>query len=132
MTTLAPGTRSRIPNSSPVHRVGGRGIVTRSGAFAFVVLSVLYFGLSLFGSPDAYLSTDTGGKTGALAAMVERGDWSTDLGYWAEQADPEGLGLSVRSHDQDRERLVGQHDLACRWSSPLARSGYWAAPSWCC
>ncbi len=92
MTTLTPVHADDLEpqtgdsKSSPQH-------LARSGAFAFVVLSVLYFGLSLFGSPDAYLSTDTGGKTGALAAMIERGDWSTDLGYWAEQSDPEGLAF---------------------------------------
>lgn len=57
---------------------------------AFLVLTTLYFGLSLLGSPDAYLSTDVGGKTAALAAMIDRGDWSTDLGYWAEASDPDG------------------------------------------
>ena len=58
---------------------------------AFFVLMVIYFALSLTGSPDAYLSSDVGGKTAALEAMVERGDWSTDLGYWAEGSDPDGV-----------------------------------------
>jgi hypothetical protein len=62
-----------------------------SASLAFVVLTAVYVVLSLFASPHAYLSTDVGGKTAALAAMMERGDWSTDIGYWAADADPEGL-----------------------------------------
>lgn len=58
---------------------------------AFVVLIVIYFALSLAGSADAYLSSDVGGKTAALQAMVDRGDWNPDLGYWAEASDPEGV-----------------------------------------
>lgn len=54
------------------------------------VLSLILFALSLSISPDAYLSTDVGGKTAAVQAMVDRGDWSTDIGYWAEDLDPEG------------------------------------------
>ncbi len=53
-------------------------------------LLAIYWVLSLALSPEAYLSTDVGGKTAALAAMHERGDWSTDLGYWAADADPTG------------------------------------------
>lgn len=63
----------------------------RSGVVGFVTLTAIYFCLSLTASPDAYLSTDVGGKTAALAAMIERGDWSPDLGYWAEASDPDGV-----------------------------------------
>jgi hypothetical protein len=93
MTTLAPELTS---DSETRHGNGPERRwqrLARSGGCGFVVLTVLYFGLSLLGSADAYLSTDTGGKTGALAAMVERDDWSTDLGYWAELSDPEGLAF---------------------------------------
>ncbi len=55
-----------------------------------VGLFVLYVALSFALSPHGYLITDVGGKTAALAGMVERGDWSTDLGYWAENSDPTG------------------------------------------
>ena len=66
----------------------------RSSLGCFVVLTVAYVALSLFASPHAYLSTDVGGKTAALAAMTERGDWSTDIGYWAADNDPDGLAYA--------------------------------------
>lgn len=55
-----------------------------------LVLGVLLFLLSFANDPNAYLSTDIGGKTAAVQAMVDRGDWSTDIGYWAEDIDPDG------------------------------------------
>ncbi len=67
----------------------------RTRLVAVVVLSALYAALTFAFDPGGYLSTDVGGKTGALAAMNERGDWSPDLGYWLEDelpgADPEGM-----------------------------------------
>lgn len=54
-------------------------------------LLLFYVALSFTASPDGYLSTDVGGKTAALAAMTERGDWATDMGYWAEDSDPDGV-----------------------------------------
>lgn len=53
-------------------------------------LLAVYWVLSLALSPEGYLSTDVGGKTASLAAMEARGDWSTDLGYWAAETDPNG------------------------------------------
>lgn len=47
--------------------------------------------LAFLNDPGGYLGTDTGGKTATLEAMVERGDWRPDVGYWAEEHDPEGL-----------------------------------------
>lgn len=55
-----------------------------------VGLLAVYWVLSLALSPEGYLSTDVGGKTASLAAMEARGDWSTDIGYWAEDTDPNG------------------------------------------
>lgn len=47
--------------------------------------------LAFLNDPGGYLGTDTGGKTATLEAMVQRGDWSPNVGYWAEAHDPEGL-----------------------------------------
>lgn len=94
MTTASTHLSVSTPEREAGEPRTGKGSQRRwveSGLVGFVVLTALYFALSLFASPDAYLSTDVGGKTGALAAMIERGDWSTDLGYWAEASDPEGL-----------------------------------------
>jgi len=77
----AAGPRPKPPPTSP----------RPSLPQAFIVLMVIYFVLSLTGSADAYLSSDVGGKTAALEAMVDRGDWNPDLGYWAEASDPEGV-----------------------------------------
>jgi len=87
---LPPAEVSKPTIQEPAVVISALQRLANSGLVVFCVLTVLYFGLSLFASPDAYLSTDVGGKTGALAAMMERGDWSTDLGYWAEGADPSG------------------------------------------
>ncbi len=54
------------------------------------VIVMVYIGLALVASPDAYLSTDVGGKTASLQAMESRGDWNLDMGYWLDQSDPGG------------------------------------------
>jgi hypothetical protein len=55
-----------------------------------VGLLLFYSLVSLAMDPGGYLSTDTGGKTATVAGMSERGDWSPEIGYWAESWDPEG------------------------------------------
>lgn len=61
----------------------------RRAVIAAVIVVVLV-GLSFLNDPEGYLGTDTGGKTATLEAMVDRGDWSLDVGYWAEEYDPDG------------------------------------------
>lgn len=80
-----PGSSALRPDiSSVVSPIWRRPVVLGLG------LLLLYVALSFALSPNGYLSTDVGGKTAALAGMAERGDWSTDMGYWAESSDPEG------------------------------------------
>lgn len=55
-----------------------------------MVLLVAYGLLSLLNSPDAFLGTDTGAKVYTLEAMSERGSVEPDIGYWAEDLDPDG------------------------------------------
>lgn len=55
-----------------------------------VVIALVLVGLSFLNDPEGYLGTDTGGKTATLEAMDRRGDWSVDVGYWAEEHDPTG------------------------------------------
>jgi hypothetical protein len=59
-------------------------------ALAAVVVAVVLVALSFLNDPSGYLGTDTGGKVATLEAMTERGDWSVDVGYWAEEQDPNG------------------------------------------
>jgi len=49
-----------------------------------------YVALSFVMSPDGYLGSDTGAKVATLDAMVAGDTWQPDLGYWAEDLDPEG------------------------------------------
>jgi hypothetical protein len=54
------------------------------------LLLALYVLLALLLDPRGGLGTDSGGKTATLEAMTQRGDWSLDVGYWAEAHDPDG------------------------------------------
>ncbi|MGH9177728.1 MAG: hypothetical protein ACRD0N_04140, partial [Acidimicrobiales bacterium] len=57
---------------------------------ACALLLAAYVVLSLFNDPRGYLGTDTGGKVATLEVMKERGDLDPDVGYWAEEWDPDG------------------------------------------
>lgn len=57
------------------------------GAIAAVALLVC---LTLALDPGGYLGTDTGGKVATLEVMSRTGSWEPGVGYWAEEADPEG------------------------------------------
>lgn len=59
-------------------------------AVGVAVAVLVLLSLSFLNDPAGYLGTDTGGKTATLAAMVDRGDWSADVGYWAQEHDPSG------------------------------------------
>ncbi|MBX3314771.1 MAG: hypothetical protein KF906_10665 [Actinobacteria bacterium] len=56
-----------------------------------ILLVAAYVGLSFLNDPSGYLGTDTGGKVLTLQAMEARGDVGhLDVGYWAEEWDPNG------------------------------------------
>lgn len=55
-----------------------------------LALFVLLTAMMLLTDSAGFLSTDVGGKIATLEAMDQRGDLSPDLGYWAEEADPDG------------------------------------------
>ncbi|MFP5377832.1 MAG: hypothetical protein ACLGIO_13775 [Acidimicrobiia bacterium] len=57
---------------------------------ACAVLLAAYLALSLLNDPRGYLGTDTGGKVATLRAMEERCALDPDIGYWAEEWDPDG------------------------------------------
>jgi hypothetical protein len=62
----------------------------RRVAAACAVLLVAYVALSLLNDPHGYLGTDTGGKVATLRAMEQGRTLDPDVGYWAEQWDPDG------------------------------------------
>ncbi len=61
-----------------------------SKTLSVVGAALILFALTFALDPDGSLGTDTGGKLATIHAMVERGDWSPDLGYWAEESDVDG------------------------------------------
>ena len=55
-----------------------------------VALTALLLLAMLATDPMGFLSTDVGGKIATVEAMDRNGTLSPDLGYWAEDADPDG------------------------------------------
>ena len=57
-----------------------------------MLLLAIYVGLSFLNSPRGFLGTDTGGKVATLEVMTDGPGISLDpdLGYWAEEWDPDG------------------------------------------
>lgn len=73
---------------------------------AAIVVALVLVALSFLNVPRGYLGTDTGGKTATLEAMVRRGDWSLDVGYWAEAQDPDGVYHPMFGTDRTDEGWV--------------------------
>lgn len=68
--------------------------------------------LASFGTDSsAFLSTDTGGKAATLEAMVTNDSWLPDLGYWAEDVDPDGSLYPMFRTDQIGEQWVNVTSL---------------------
>lgn len=55
------------------------------------LLVAVYLALGMFADPRGSLGTDTGGKLATLAEMDRQESWTPDIGYWAADADPDGL-----------------------------------------
>ncbi len=56
-----------------------------------VGLMVVYIALSFLLNPRGTMGADEGGKVATLKTMSEQGTLRPDVGYWAEQWDPEGV-----------------------------------------
>ena len=83
MTAVAPATTpARRPEARPARPLVVVG--------AMVLLLAAYGALSLLNNPRGTLGTDTGGKLATLAEMDRTHSLDPDLGYWAEDRDPEG------------------------------------------
>jgi hypothetical protein len=59
-------------------------------ALALLALMLVYACCSLLDNPRGTLGTDTGGKLATLAEMDRAHSLDPDVGYWAEDHDPEG------------------------------------------
>lgn len=66
-----------------------RSSLRRPGPAAAVLLLV-YVALSFLNHPGGTLGTDTGAKVYTLELMTERGSLRPEIGYWAEDLDPDG------------------------------------------
>ena len=74
-----------VEHVSPPRARRGRALL------AAALLLAVYGVLSVANDPHGYLGTDTGGKVLTLQAMEDRGSTTNlDVGYWAEEHDPEG------------------------------------------
>jgi hypothetical protein len=71
-------------------RTGGATSGPWRVAGALLALVVVYALLSLANDPRGTLGTDTGSKLATLVAMDHHGTFDPDIGYWAEDFDPQG------------------------------------------
>lgn len=79
-----PGTGSRRSASTRVASARRRPVV------AGIVLFLVYVAGSFVTDPGGSLSSDVGSKVAAVRAAEENGGVDIDVGYWAEEADPDG------------------------------------------
>ena len=88
------------------------------------MLLVVYFALSLLNDDRAYLGTDTGGKVATLEVMAERGRLDPDIGYWAEEWDPDGLVHPLYYTSRVGDRWVNATTVPMLYAGyPLYRLG---------
>ena len=57
------------------------------------------------------LVSDTGPKVATLEAMTTDGDYSPDVGYWAEELDPDGAHVPMRSTVRHGDKWIGVTSL---------------------
>ena len=60
------------------------------GRGALLLLTIVLFALAQLPDPQGHLSTDVGGKTATVEVILDDGWRNIDLGYWAEDLDPDG------------------------------------------
>lgn len=73
---------------------------------AGLVLLIAYVGLSFVNDERAYFVSDAGGRVTTIRAMERNGGFDVDLGYWAEQWDPNGVVHPVGNVGKVGERWV--------------------------
>ena len=62
----------------------------RRAAPITATIFVVYALVSLAVDPRGHLSTDVGGKTASIDAMIATGSYDPDIGHWFETQDPDG------------------------------------------
>jgi len=75
--------------ATPDDGAPGGGGWSRLG-LACLALVLVYVGLSFLNHPGGYLGSDTGGKVATLRSMEASHRLDADVGYWAEEWDPDG------------------------------------------
>ena len=88
----------------------------RRSAAAGLLLLAVYVGLSFLNSPRGFLGTDTGAKVATLKVMSERGRFDPDIGYWAEEWDPDGSLHPLASTIEIEDRWVNVTTLPALWA----------------
>lgn len=98
-TAVETQTAPAVPVSS---RPTGRARPRTSTFGAVLLLVLLYVSLAAAGDTRASSGSDAGGKVATVRVMAETGSSDPDVGYWAEQADPDG-----RLHPLTKTQLLG-------------------------
>lgn len=87
-TAEAEGAQERSADQEgAAPEVRQSGLVVVASALALLLLYALVAGL---GDVRAYSGSDAGGKAATASVMAERGTLEPDVGYWAEEVDPDG------------------------------------------
>jgi hypothetical protein len=121
----APPLAASEPSPVPPATFGGRvRTLLARPLVACLALLAVYGCLSLLNDPRAFLGTDTGGKVATLRAMDARGDLDPDLGYWAEQWDPDGAAHAIALNYRIGDRWVNVTTLPMIYAAvPLYELG---------
>lgn len=71
-----------------------------------LILVLVYAALAAAGDTRAASGSDAGGKVATVRTMAENGALDPDVGYWAEQADPDGDLHPLTKTDRIGDRWV--------------------------
>ena len=89
-TVPEPAIGAGTDGAAPAFAPGAAGAGWRWPAVACVALLTIYVALSFLNDPGGYLGSDTGGKVATLRSMEAHQGLDPDVGYWAEEWDPDG------------------------------------------
>lgn len=117
-----PGSAGPKPEHGLVGGIAGSTAMFRRPAVIAACLLVIYLVASIFIDPKGHLITDVGGKSIALEAMVQRGDWNPDIGYWLAESDPEG---QLFPFDKTRLTTDGQWVNTTSLTMIYVARGFW-------
>ena len=81
------------------------------------LLFAVYATVIALGDSRVYSGSDAGGKAATVRAMVERGDWDPDVGYWAADLDPEGKHHPLVNTHRSGDRWIQVTSLPMIWAS---------------